>query len=117
MGGDAAVNGSIPVNFSAELVGLESEIVTRRTGIDAEFSVEPVELEAYITSRQRNIDADFIGAPTAHDVYHGEYTVIPTENTQTLLTSGLLMNENVTIGPIPVNYGKITWDGHTIRVS
>ena len=109
--------GSIEVNFSVELVGLESELITRRKCIDTEFSAEPVELDAYISSRQRKIDADFIGAPTAHDVYHGAYTVTPTEETQTLITGGLLMNDNLTIGPIPANYGKITWDGRTIRVS
>ncbi len=52
------------------------------------------------------------GAP-----YEGTYTVTPTQETQTLLTANLRMLENVTINPIPSNYGLITWNGSTLTVS
>ena len=49
--------------------------------------------------------------------YEGAYTVTPTGSTQTLSTAGMKMTGNVTINPIPSNYGLITWDGTTITVS
>lgn len=48
--------------------------------------------------------------------YTGEYTVTPGEEEQTLPTEGLVMEQNVTVEPIPSSYGRITWDGNTLRV-
>ena len=49
--------------------------------------------------------------------YEGDYTVTPSASTQTLSTAGMKMTGDVTINPIPSNYGLITWDGTTITVS
>lgn len=49
--------------------------------------------------------------------YEGEYTVTPSATEQTLATEGLVMTQNVTITPIPNNYGLITWDGSVLTVS
>lgn len=54
---------------------------------------------------------------TGTEPYEGEYHVTPTQSTQTLLTEGLRMTQNVTIDPIPSNYGLITWNGSIITVS
>lgn len=52
----------------------------------------------------------------SYPVYTGETTVTPTEETQVLQTSETTVLENITINPIPSNYGRIAWDGHTIHV-
>lgn len=49
--------------------------------------------------------------------YEGDYVVTPTQSTQTLSTAGMKMTGNVTINPIPNNYGLITWNGSIITVS
>lgn len=49
--------------------------------------------------------------------YTGAYEVTPSAETQTLLTDGLRMTDNVVINPVPSNYGLITWDGTVITVS
>ena len=49
--------------------------------------------------------------------YDGEYTVTPSSGTQTLDTANKLLARNVTINPIPSNYGLITWNGSTLTVS
>lgn len=49
--------------------------------------------------------------------YEGSYAVTPTSETQTLHTTEMLMVEDLTINPIPSNYGLITWDGSTLMVS
>ena len=50
-------------------------------------------------------------------VYHGPYEVTPTQSTQTLHTSGYKLTHNVTVNPIPSNYGLITWNGSVLTVS
>lgn len=52
-------------------------------------------------------------APT----YRGAYEVTPSGETQVLDTASLMMADNVTVNPIPSNYGLITYNGSTITVS
>lgn len=52
-------------------------------------------------------------APT----YGGPYEVTPGASAVVLETNGLQMAQNVTVNPIPSNYGLITWDGSTLTVS
>lgn len=47
----------------------------------------------------------------------GPYEVTPQATAQTLATSGLQMARDLTIDPIPSNYGLVTWDGSTLTVS
>ncbi len=49
--------------------------------------------------------------------YTGEYEITPGEEAQVLSTSDRTLRENITINPIPSNYGLITWDGTKITVS
>lgn len=49
--------------------------------------------------------------------YSGATTVTPSSEAQTLETGGHVLLENITIEPIPSNYGLITWNGSTISVS
>lgn len=63
-----------------------------------------------------------IGNPVARDYverdpYTGEYTVTPTDEAVVLNTNGLRMTDNITVNPIPSNYGLITWNGAGIKVS
>lgn len=51
------------------------------------------------------------------DPYTGQYEFTPTQETQILNTQGKRLTQNVTIKPIPSNYGKITWDGSALTVS
>ena len=49
--------------------------------------------------------------------YAGPYVVTPTRSQQVLPTSGYAMSDNVTVEPIPSNYGLITWNGAVLTVS
>ena len=57
------------------------------------------------------------GIPIYPADYQGAYTVTPTQQTQTLPTEGLMMTQDVTVNPIPSNYGLITWTGSVLIVS
>ena len=48
--------------------------------------------------------------------YEGEYRVTPSEEEQVLATRGRKMIDNVTVEPIPSNYGRIVWNGSTLTV-
>lgn len=52
-----------------------------------------------------------------YDDYAGPYEVVPSREAQTLRTNGLLMDGNVTIAPIPSNYGLVEWNGSVLKVS
>lgn len=51
------------------------------------------------------------------DYYTGPTTFTPTAEVQEIETQGLTIPENITINPIPNNYGLITWNGSTLTVS
>lgn len=55
--------------------------------------------------------------PILPDGYDGPTTVTPTQETQVLPTAGLVVAANITVNPIPSNYGLITWNGSTLTVS
>ncbi len=52
-----------------------------------------------------------------YDRYGGPYEVTPAQTTQMLNTEGLVMTEPVVVHPIPENYGLITWNGVSLKVS
>lgn len=49
--------------------------------------------------------------------YQGPYEVTPSQQTQTLGTAGHELSQNITINPIPSNYGLITYNGAYLTVS
>lgn len=49
--------------------------------------------------------------------YEGSYEITPSAAAQVLPTASLRMTDDLTINPIPSNYGLITWNGSTITVS
>lgn len=49
--------------------------------------------------------------------YTGETTFTPSDEQQTVHTAGYYVQSNITINPIPSNYGLITYNGSVITVS
>ena len=49
--------------------------------------------------------------------YAGPYEATPTREAQTFPTAGRRMASDFTVGPIPSNWGLITWNGSTLTVS
>lgn len=48
--------------------------------------------------------------------YTGPYEVVPGEEAQTLPTRGKGMTADVVVARIPANYGRIEWNGSTLRL-
>ena len=49
--------------------------------------------------------------------YDGSYEFTPSADEQTAPTMGKRLTQDITINPIPSNYGLITWNGSIITVS
>lgn len=58
-----------------------------------------------------------ITASIGHATYNGEYSVIPSDQTQIIPVEGLLMKQNITVEAVPQNYGRISWNGSALTVS
>lgn len=54
---------------------------------------------------------------SASQFYDGEYEFIPTTSAQVIEIDHLEARQNITIDPIPQNYGLITYNGTSITVS
>lgn len=79
---------------------------------------EPIVLDVEISEQYDmtvggNIVINKIGA----DPYEGEYVITPSGAVQILATKGKTAAQNITIQPIPQNYGLITWNGSILTVS
>ena len=53
----------------------------------------------------------------ASSAYHGDYSVTPTNQAQTLPTAGHTLRGDIVVEAIPSNYGLITYNGSIITVS
>lgn len=49
--------------------------------------------------------------------YTGQTVFTPSEATQTAQTAGMVLNGNITINPIPSDYGHVEYDGSTLTIS
>lgn len=49
-------------------------------------------------------------------VYDGAVEVVPAEVAQILSTSGKTVTQNIIVQPIPNNYGRIEWNGSTLKI-
>lgn len=49
--------------------------------------------------------------------YEGPYEVTPSRSAQTVHTSGKSLIGDITVNPIPSNYGLVTWNGSVLTVS
>ena len=88
---------AIPMNVAVSQVTLP-------VGVSSNAVSLPVSLGASYQMRQG-------------DIYDGGYEFTPTQETQTVHTRNKTLLENITINPIPNNYGLITYNGSFITVT
>lgn len=70
-----------------------------------------------ITSTPVALKINMVTVEQPKDPYTGEYEFTPSSNTQTIYVKDLTPTNNITINPIPNNYGLITWNGAALTVS
>lgn len=90
-----------------QIVVIEGE-VNLSSSIDGEVALTSV--------IDGEIDKAFL-VDAAHPHYMDVTEVTPSNLAQVLLTSGMVLDSDITINPIPSNYGLITWNGSVLTVS
>ena len=88
-------------------VCLEVEVAQVPVCLEVE-SAEPIDLE---------VASPIAIEEAAPPVYEGATVFTPSRYTQTAPTGGFFLQDDITIKPIPSNYGLITWNGSTLTVS
>lgn len=86
--------------------------------IDLDVSTDNAAVDLSVESDNTEIDFA-LSAPIVVDArhYEGSYVVTPSREEQTLATRNFYLTDNITVAPIPKNYGLITWNGSYITVS
>ena len=85
-----------------------------RLDIDTSTVTLPLSLGVSTTSVAMEVSPPFM--PVYPDAYAGPYTVTPGEDAQVLHTAHKSMTGEVTVEPIPSNYGRIAWNGSALMV-
>lgn len=90
----------------------------RTVTVTAQLNDSIVEVTPEISG---NIEAEAVLATVVrsanYEEYSGTYEFTPMAETQTVETAEKVLLSNITINPIPSNYGLITWNGATLTVS
>lgn len=96
-------------------------MIARTVTVEAVFSSNIVSVEASFTGRTIEADAELTTNVTHYHSeypdYDGETVFTPTEYTQTIPTGHTVLLSDITINPIPSNYGRITYAGGIISIT
>lgn len=77
----------------------------------------PIQITGELSTNEKIQGTLTIPSAILPPAYEGEYTFTPSAETQVIETERKWLTNNITINPIPSNYGLITWDGSSLTVS
>lgn len=96
-------------------------MIARTVTVEAVFSSNIISVEASFMGRTIEADAELTTNVTHYHSqypdYEGETVFTPTEYTQTIPTGHTVLLSDITINPIPSNYGRITYSGGIISIT
>lgn len=94
-------------------------MIARTVTVTAEITSNVIKATASFANRKIEVDAGFTTNIEYSELpsYDGMTEITPSSETQVLETRNMALYENITINPIPSNYGHITWNGSTLTVS
>ena len=86
--------------------------------LSGELIVSKKKLSGNITNNAKAISGSIICDGVRNlETYQGSYNITPTGQTQVLLTNDMRLDGNITINPIPSNYGMISHSGSGILIT
>ena len=91
---------------------MATTVITENTSVEVITQQDVVTIETPAPTNVQ-VNAVVIDGPP----YTGSYSITPSTTSQTLNTAHRTLAQNITIGPIPSNYGLITWNGSVLTVS
>ncbi len=94
-------------------------MIARTIEVDAEFTQNVIEADAELNDRIIEVEATLTTNIEYSEMpsYDGAVEVTPSAEAQVLETRNTALYQNITINPIPHNYGLISWSGLGIKVS
>lgn len=90
-----------------------NEPIVLNVDISEQYDMTVGTNDGYEVSTDSKIVINKIGT----DLYEGEYVITPSGAVQILEIKDKTAAQNITIQPIPQNYGLITWNGSILTVS
>lgn len=84
---------------------------------DIPLGVDVPNVSLGVSSNAVAIDVKESIVTVAGQAYEGEYTFTPTQEAQTIEIKNKVALDNITINPIPNNYGLIGWNGSVLTVT
>ena len=88
------------------------------------IQVNPYIADHIITAQPSIVDRIINVAPDIgsviyreHEAFAGPYEYTPSSEEQIVPIAYMMASQDITIKPIPTNYGLITWNGSTLTVS
>lgn len=85
--------------------------------LEVEFCPQTLSVDVshatYSTEFQNSITRDYV----EREPYTGAYEITPSGELQILSTKNLRMTDNITVNPVPSNWGRIDWNGQYLTVS
>lgn len=96
-------------------------MIARTVTVTAEFTKNIISVEASFTGRTIEADSELTTNVTHYHSeypdYEGETTFTPSAEMQTIPTAHTVLLSDITINPIPSNYGRITYSGGIISIT
>ena len=84
--------------------------------LEEQSLVLPVQLMPENEEYQVGLETEIVQGERVH-YYEGPYTFTPSAQAQTIPIDHLMPTADITIEPVPQQYGLITYNGSTITVS
>lgn len=85
--------------------------------VTVEFFPAAMSVEISSASIETGFENQIAREAVEREPYEGSYTITPGNSEIVLATKNKRMTDDVTVAPIPSNYGLITWNGSVITVS
>ena len=91
-------------------------MIYRTVDVEVEILNSIIDADAEIAGNIIDGEAEFYTTIAHADVptYDGPYEFTPGEETQIAPTAHKVLVENIVINPVPDNYARMAWNGHTI---
>lgn len=114
----SVITGIIKADFVPyNIVGSDGSVFITDDGYSFLGMMESTPLTGTLAVMEEITGVLTVPSVVGSETYTGDYTVTPGETAVVLQTNYKTMTDNVTIEPIPSNYGLITWNGSTLMVS
>ena len=95
---------------SIAVIELDCIVESNELLFDSDIEDDALEFDAFV-------ETDIVISGGSVNWYDGPYEFTPTVSEQIIDIANKTAIDNITINPIPNNYGLITWNGTTITVS